>query len=114
MLVDNSYQLGLYLIFFPEPIIITVPGMMDLASSSSPIPCDFLSSMVQGPLQLSPLVPPSYMPLQKPVIQSNLLIKLMPRHKFMLCVHYDLDLCDMTLGQGHDTPHKLGLLYMYR
>ena len=25
-------------------------------------------------------------------------------HKFWICMHSDLDLRDMTLGQGHDTP----------
>ena len=28
----------------------------------------------------------------------------MARTRFWVCVHYDLDLGDMTLGQGHDTP----------
>ena len=28
----------------------------------------------------------------------------MPGHGFPVCVHNDLDLGDMTLGQGHDTP----------
>ena len=26
-----------------------------------------------------------------------------PRQEFMVCVHCDIDLGDMTLGQGHDT-----------
>ena len=30
--------------------------------------------------------------------------KLWPEHGFPVCVHCDLDLGDMTLGQGHDTP----------
>ena len=30
--------------------------------------------------------------------------ELWPRHRFPVCVHCDLDLGDMTLGQGHDTP----------
>ena len=30
--------------------------------------------------------------------------ELWPRHTFLVCVHCDLDLGDMTLGQGHDTP----------
>ena len=30
--------------------------------------------------------------------------KLRPRQGFQLCVHCDLDLWDMSLGQGHDTP----------
>ena len=30
--------------------------------------------------------------------------KLWPRHGFWVCVHCDLNLGDMTLGQGHDTP----------
>ena len=30
--------------------------------------------------------------------------KLWPGHKFLVCLHCDLDLGDMTLGQGHDTP----------
>ena len=29
---------------------------------------------------------------------------LWPGHGFWVCVHCDLDLSDMTLGQGHDTP----------
>ena len=28
----------------------------------------------------------------------------MARTQIWLCVHYDLDIRDMTLGQGHDTP----------
>ena len=27
-----------------------------------------------------------------------------PRHRFLVCVHCDVDLGAMTLGQGHDTP----------
>ena len=34
--------------------------------------------------------------------------ELWPRHRFWLCVHCDLDLGDMTLGQGHDTPLSHG------
>ena len=30
--------------------------------------------------------------------------ELWPGHGFWVCVHCDLDLGDMTLGQGHDTP----------
>ena len=30
--------------------------------------------------------------------------ELWPRHGFCVCVHCDLDLGDMTLGQGQDTP----------
>ena len=30
--------------------------------------------------------------------------ELWPGHGFQVCVHCDLDLGDMTLGQGHDTP----------
>ena len=30
--------------------------------------------------------------------------ELRPGHRFLVCVHYDLDHGDMTLGQGHDTP----------
>ena len=30
--------------------------------------------------------------------------ELWPGHRFLVCVHYDLDLGEMTLGQGHDTP----------
>ena len=30
--------------------------------------------------------------------------ELWPGHGFWVCVHCDLDLADMTLGQGHDTP----------
>ena len=30
--------------------------------------------------------------------------ELLPGHTFWACVHCDLDLGDMTLGQGHDTP----------
>ena len=30
--------------------------------------------------------------------------ELWPGHGFPVCVHCDLDLGDMTLGQGHDTP----------
>ena len=28
----------------------------------------------------------------------------LPGHNFWVCVHFDLDLRDLTLGQGHDTP----------
>ena len=28
----------------------------------------------------------------------------MSRTRFWVCVHFDLDLGDTTLGQGHDTP----------
>ena len=45
-----------------------------------------------------------YMFLQKPVIKSKLLTNSMPRHKFMLRVQYDLDLGNMILSQGHETP----------
>ena len=31
-----------------------------------------------------------------------------PRHGFSVCVHCDLDLGDMTLAQGHDTPLGYG------
>ena len=31
-----------------------------------------------------------------------------PRHEFLVCVHCDIDLGDMTLGQGHDTPFGHG------
>ena len=30
--------------------------------------------------------------------------ELQPVHGFLVCVHCDLDLGDMTLGQGHGTP----------
>ena len=30
--------------------------------------------------------------------------KLWPAHRFSVSVHFDLDLGDMTLGQGHDIP----------
>ena len=30
--------------------------------------------------------------------------ELWPRHGFRVCVHCDLDIRDMTLGEGHDTP----------
>ena len=30
--------------------------------------------------------------------------ELWPEHRFCVCVHYDLDIGGMTLGQGHDTP----------
>ena len=30
--------------------------------------------------------------------------ELWPRHRFGVCVHCDLDLGDITLAQGHDTP----------
>ena len=30
--------------------------------------------------------------------------ELWPGHRYLVCVHCDLDLRDMTLGQGHDTP----------
>ena len=36
--------------------------------------------------------------------------KLWPGHGFPVCVHCDLDLGDMTLGQGHDTPLGHGQL----
>ena len=28
----------------------------------------------------------------------------MARTRFLVCVHYDIAIRDMTLGQGHDTP----------
>ena len=34
--------------------------------------------------------------------------ELWPGHGFPVCVHCDLDLGDMTLGQGHDTPFCYG------
>ena len=34
--------------------------------------------------------------------------ELWPRHRFWVCVYYDLDLGDMTLGQVHDTPLGYG------
>ena len=30
--------------------------------------------------------------------------RVMPKHRFWVCVHSDLDLGDMTLGHSHDTP----------
>ena len=34
--------------------------------------------------------------------------ELWPGHGFSVCVHCDLDLGDITLGQGHDTPLRHG------
>ena len=34
--------------------------------------------------------------------------ELWPGHRFEVCVYCDLDLGDMTLGQGHDTPFGRG------
>ena len=36
--------------------------------------------------------------------EKNITMALLPRHRFPVCVHCDLDLGDITLGQGHDTP----------
>ena len=39
-----------------------------------------------------------------PWTNSSTREKLWRKHRFWLCVHCGLDLSDMTLGQGHDTP----------
>ena len=31
-------------------------------------------------------------------------VELWPGHRFWVCVHYEIDLEDIALGQGHDTP----------
>ena len=30
--------------------------------------------------------------------------ELWPRHRLLVCVHCDLDISNMTVGQAHDTP----------
>ena len=63
---------------------------------------------------LPPPPPPQQQPLSSTTIKLSIIPiqfdskELSPTYGFRLCVHCDLDLGDMTLGQGQDTPLSHG------